>query len=701
MKTDVRSWRTAALAGIALAGASLVSGCTACGSGAHEISAETLRGDVEFLSADAFMGREAGTEPERRAARAIADRFAAAGLEPLPGEDGLLVPVELYRPGFDVEGTRLTVGSTSFAPGVDFEPFPFSGDGDISGEVVFAGYGITAPEYDWDDYDGLDVTGRVVLVMRHEPGETDPGSSFDGEASTAHAQFRRKVENAIGRGASALLLYTDPLHHDDPEDLRMNRALALEPPRQGGGGVDIPALHVSRSVAEALLADADGGIVRLQERVDAGESPAVLDVATPRASIAVRRLPESESVTVHNVVGVLPGAGGPDAGQIWIGAHHDHIGGFESDLEGDTVFNGADDNASGTAVVMALADAFAARKRPPHRSIVFATWSAEEKGLLGSRAFVERDRVPVDDIDLVVNLDMLGRNSERPIDVVGDGYATGLRDVIEAANEPVELDLNLFGGRYFGNSDHDPFYRRDVPFLFLFTGTHEDYHGRHDHADKLDYERMEGIARLAYGIVDRVADAPAAPAFIHHLTWLGVVLEPSAQDDPIGGIVKSVDPASRAAEAGIDVGDVVVGVGDTPLAGPSEAGARLKAVEPGSTVAFTYLRAGATHDVSVERARPGFLGIVPGPVGEDLRASLALGDADGILVRGLTPAGPAAAGGVAEGDVIVAIADRPVGLATLRAALEQIGGGETVSVVVMRDGKRHVLDVTLGTRPRR
>jgi hypothetical protein len=700
-------------AALACAACTVASGQSTGGS--DSIQARELRAHVRLLADDSLAGRDTGEPGVERAERYVAGIFNRVGLKPLPGQDDFYLDFPLYRQGFDAEATTLVleIGDTTRTAraGVDFRPFGFSDEGTVEGEIVFAGYGITAPEHAYDDYDGLDVEGKIALVFRHEPGETDPESVFDGASSSEHALFATKARNAREHGARGMILVTDPLHHGPGDDLRLGGTLRLEPPEQDAGAGDgaeseeheapFLSVQISRPIARELVFPSKRTLEKLQRAVEGGERPAVLPLSGARVTLSVKRQGTVETVPARNVAGVLPGRDETLKHEwILIGGHHDHIGAFEG--EGDTVFNGADDNASGVSAVLELAQAFAARSEPPRRSIVFATFAAEERGLLGSRAMVDAGHVPTDDLVFMLNLDMIGRNSDRDVTVFGDGFARGLRDVVEAANERHGLPLAFAGDSYEGNSDHDPFYRQSVPFSFFFTGTHPDYHQLGDHISKLDFKRMQSITRLAYDTVFALAERDVALSFVHNIGWLGARVE-VVEDGPSGAeaVVTGVEDASRAAAAGLRKGDAVLGFDDEVVGNPREAARRFGDVDPGAKVVLSLRRDGEPVKLEVERARTGYLGVFPAAVDEDLRQAYGLPAGQGILLRRVVPEGPAAEGGLREGDVVARISGQPVGRSNLGARLSQIGAGETVTVHVIRGGERLDLEITLGQRPER
>lgn len=493
-----------------------------------------LRDHVRHLASDELAGRDTGEPGIARAEEYIAAAFAHYGLRPLPGEDDFFVDLTLFRHGWDGAATSIEIERDGAwcagDAGVDFRPLPFSGAGVVEGEVVFAGYGITSEEHGWDDFADLDVRGKIVLVLRHEPDETDPMSSFDGTRFTEHAEFEAKARNAGRHGARAMLLVTDPLHHDPGDSLPLGEWLRLESD-EPGGAADEPFLsvHISRGLAADVLGDVD--LAELQRAVDDGRPAS--EVAVTGAKVKLRVIPrQTAKVPARNVAAFLAGSD-PRLRDQWIviGGHHDHLGSLGDDGEGgdrvatDHVFNGADDNASGTAGVLALARAFAARAAAgegPRRSLVFLTFTGEERGLLGSRAMVEQRRLSVDRTVFMLNLDMIGRNPDGALRVVGDGFTDGLHELVEEANDGIGIELAFSGTEIMPASDHHPFYRADIPFLTLFTGLHDDYHRLGDDADKLAYPRMRDILRLAYRLVSRLASAPEPPRF----------LAPPEADDP-------------------------------------------------------------------------------------------------------------------------------------------------------------------------
>jgi C-terminal processing protease CtpA/Prc len=299
----------------------------------------------------------------------------------------------------------------------------------------------------------------------------------------------------------------------------------------------------------------------------------------------------------------------------------------------------------------------------------------------------------------MLNLDMIGRNPEKPVEIVGDAYGSGVRDAVEVANEVVRLPIAFGGTNYAGNSDHHPFYVRDIPMMFFFSGLHGDYHQLGDHADKLAYDRMEQIARVAYGVVDQVASVAVTPHFIHQILWLGAEIQ--VLDGDAGAkraVITSIENDSRASRAGLVEGDVITQF-NGELRDARRIGALFRDLEPGAKLALAVARQDKTVEVSLQRARPGYLGVYPSAVEADVRAKLGLGAEEGALIRGVTPDGPAAKSGMKDGDILIRIAGLPVDVGSLSRHLARIGAGEKVDVVVVRGQERVTLKMVLGDRP--
>ena len=480
------------------------------------LSSDRLRAHVSFLAADgaespSLAGRFPGTVGIEATEQYIRSRLAAVGAESPPLADDFVHEVTLFASDFDHDRTGVTVRdgelvvAAAYAP-LSMRPLPVSDFGTVEAELVFAGYGIAAPEHDWNDYRGIDVDGRIVLVLRYEPGAFDAESGFGGADLTDHSLFATKATAARDRGALGMIVVTGNAHGDEHEDLRTPMALALEPraiaTRWARSRIPgFVAAQIDRRSVDDILAIAGTDLVELQAITDSGAPPSTVDLSGLVARVGVEQAPEPRRVAARNIVGVLR-AGSPAQDPEWvvIGAHHDHLGSFGDSAA--TVYHGADDNASGVAGVIELAAALSTTDRAVN--LAFVTFTAEEQGLLGSRAFVDDAVIPPGQIALMINLDMIGRNPDEPVRVYASQAADRFADAIEHAAEVHGLDVSLRRGVVEAVSDHFPFHQAGIAVVSVFTGLHDDYHRVTDTADLLDYDRMERILTvLADALTDQ------------------------------------------------------------------------------------------------------------------------------------------------------------------------------------------------------
>ena len=358
---------------------------------------------IQYLASDELEGRRSGTEGERKAGEYIAGEFERFGLSPL-GDSGtyfqtLEVVSEihlgdenslefLHSPSLLPTGQAGTPYS-QFKVGEDYSPFGFSSRDRMEGEMVFCGYGITAEEYHYDDYADINVEGKVVLVLRHEPQENDSHSVFQGTDFTHYAGLRDKVINARNHGAKGLILVNDPKNHQDEEDELVGLT-------HGGGISDagIPAFQVKRFIVENLLKNLGRDLEEIQSKIDKDLKPESFTMEGMRVKAFADVVREKNPA--RNVVGYLEGK--DSHANIVVGAHYDHLGyGGEGSLEPERheVHNGADDNASGTSGLLELAEAFALHKNQLEKGIVFVAFTGEEMGILGSNHYVNHPPVPL------------------------------------------------------------------------------------------------------------------------------------------------------------------------------------------------------------------------------------------------------------------------------------------------------------------
>jgi hypothetical protein len=486
------------------------------------ITATDIRRHIDFLAADSLMGRNTPSPELDRAAKYIAGEFKRYGLKPVQGS---------YFNDFNVSTVRLgkennlaittSAGERVYEIKKDFMPFDMTGSKAVNASLIFAGYGITAPEHDYDDYGGLDVKGKIVLVMRHEPGEQDPASPFNGDKDTEYSQVSSKVQNAIDHGAAGLLVITDPANHRSlvprgfpwpslfesiPDDA-LPLTLALTEKEK------IPVVQVGEAVIQQILGSVDT-LRAWQQQIDLTRRPQ----SAPLAQVQARLQTTTEATLqpTRNVVGLVEGADAKLKNElVVIGAHYDHVGYIKQRKEGeDYIYNGADDNASGTSAVLAIAKAFGAAAQKPQRSVLLMAFAGEEKGLFGSRAYVEQPLLPLENTVAMLNLDMVGRNAPDSVSVGGVTRSPDLVKINEEENRAVGMVLDYSIESYHNRSDQYNFARKKIPFLFYFTGEHPDYHRVGDHPEEINEHKIAKIATLAFRVAWRAANTDQRFRFV-------------------------------------------------------------------------------------------------------------------------------------------------------------------------------------------
>jgi hypothetical protein len=566
--------------------------------------------DVKFLASPEMRGRGTGSPELERAAAYIEGQFREFGLQPAGGA---------YQQPFQVTTHARIGGNNRFRSSVngqaetlaadDFIPLNLSASGKIAGGVVFAGYGITAPEYHYDDYAGLNVQGRIVLLLRHEPQEYDEKSVFAGRIYTQHAQLSSKAANARIHGAAAVIVVADrPNHRGDGDELeKFGTTVGLM-------DAGIPFVQVKAARVDAWFAAAGKNLDKLVEDVDRDLKPrsfAFPDGVAVEARTDVVR----EVKTVHNVAGYLPGTTGE---YVVVGAHYDHLGLGEQfsmapSLVG-TVHPGADDNASGTAGMLELARWFTHQARQK-RGILFLAFAGEELGLLGSSYYVGHPALPLDRAVAMINLDMIGRVREGKVFVGGAGTGTGLRPLLDELGPKYGLNLDFSDTTGYGSSDHTSFTTRQVPVLFFFTGLHEDYHKPSDTWDKIDAAGTVKLLSLVAEAAGALREAAERPVYVSvaqpagamgpagsfagsgYGAYFGSV--PDFGESQVGLKLAGVTEGSPAAKAGLQGGDVLVEFDGKPIQNLYDFDSALRARRPGDAVQVKVRRGGRTVEARV------------------------------------------------------------------------------------------------------
>lgn len=583
---------------------------------------ERVKKDLEYLAGKECEGRGLQTEGIKKAGEYIAGQFKAAGLKPGVG-DSFFQPFDV--PGPKKLGTPLALtfknGDKTYEPKANdgFATTDSSAAGKATGEVVFAGYGITSkdqPKY--DDYAGLDVKGKFVVVLRRTPQADDPKGPFG--PNSPHAALSSKVQNAIAHGATGVLIVSDA--GTAAADDKLIEADRIRTP--DGEPVEMPAgpvIHVKRDVIDALLKDKKTALADWEKGVNKTIVPNSFVLAgwsaASEVTLAQKKFP------TRNVVGVLEGSGDLKDETVVIGAHYDHLGyGERGSLapkdKREQIHFGADDNASGTTGLLEVARRFGAAKDRQGRRLVFVAFSGEEQGLYGSKHYAANPTVPMKSIVFMINMDMIGRMTkveEKGKDglvtkkdrlvVYGTGTSTGLEKLVD--DTLAKADYKLFkipGG--VGPSDHTSFYRKGVPVLFFFTGTHTDYHRPSDTPDTINVPGLLKVVDGVQAFAEHFSNVKTRPDLVATKGGGEDPTDPNAGvsfrgprmgfmpdnygEDGKGVLVGPVTKGGPGDKGGLKEGDFIIAVAGTPTKNMTAYTQALNKLTPGTEVEITVMR---------------------------------------------------------------------------------------------------------------
>jgi hypothetical protein len=570
--------------------------------------------DVKYLASPALKGRATGSPELEIAAGFIAGTFQELGLKPVPGQTYLQdFPVTTdaqlgaqNRFAFTENGRPMALTCPR-----DFVPFNFSSAARFSGTVVFAGYGITAPEFKYDDYAGLDVKGKLVMVLRHEPQENDEKSVFAGKLFTAHAQFVNKAANAKMHGAVGLILIDDHAAHPS-EPWELVKFGSTSGPLDAG----LAIVQVKEELIDRWFQDAGKNLEQIEAGIDKDlkpESFAFPDTIRVDAQVDIERVVK----TVHNVVAYLPGETGE---YVILGAHYDHLGmGGQYSLAPTVtaIHPGADDNASGTAGVIELARWFS--KQPKQkRGILFLAFAGEEMGLLGSAYYVAHPELPAANAVAMINMDMIGRIREGKVYIGGAATGSGLRPMLEKVTPKYALKFDFSEGPESASSDHTSFITGQIPSLFFFSGLHTDYHKPTDTWDKIDATDAARLLAMVAEVTDDLRTEEGRPQFVKvappthgegavgpvsgaagagYGPWFGSI--PDFGEGTKGVKFADITAGSPAATAGFKAGDVMVEFDGKKIDNLYDFTYALRAKQPGEKVQVKVVRDGKTIEATV------------------------------------------------------------------------------------------------------
>jgi hypothetical protein len=519
--------------------------------GSDTILADQMKADVYFLAGDEMRGRLTGSHEYAIAAEWIESRFKRLGLKPAGGKDSFF-----HR--FDLVLSRLGNQNTlSISPNEggqregrlreDYYPQIFSATAAAEGEVVFAGYGIRVPKLRWEDYSPADVRGKIVLLIDGDPGPDDPKSRFDGVVQSDHGTALKKTIDAQESGAIAVLIVS-ATRGSRARDSFPNSARGVWPDTPPhlerytlatyAQRIQIPAAQISPALAELLM---QGSGRNWNSLATTAEQAPMSKTMAGSARVKLRLSVERKVVEDRSVMAMIEGSDPQLKDEaIIVSGHYDHNG-----ATAEQIFNGADDNATGTVGVLEIAEAYvsaAAQGQRPKRTVIFSSWGSEERccgPLLGAWAWVEHPEWPLAKTVAVLNMDMIGRNEEVPesggprfnglkpqtaasnansVNVIGFSYSPDLSKAIDVANGSIDLRLlrryDNSRSNHLRRSDQWPFLNRGVPAIWFHTGLHPDYHTMYDRPEKIDYRKMERIVRLVHQLSWNLANQNGRPRIV-------------------------------------------------------------------------------------------------------------------------------------------------------------------------------------------
>jgi aminopeptidase YwaD len=572
------------------------------------ISKERIRENIKYLASDSLEGRFPGTPGIELAAKRIISEFKGAGVKPFKGnyrqEFGVTTGVELGDGNYCTWTTLVKrIGlpkdkwrklSMPWKVGKDYQPMAFSDNDSVSGELAFVGFGISAPDLNYDDYEGIDVNDKIAIIL----SETPDGEDRDGEFSN-YRSLRYKVSNAKMKGAKAVIFVR--LQGDS-----MNVFYRLNWEHIGSNS-GIPVIQAWRQSLTQFFPK-DKNLIGVEEGIKATKKPNSYYIPDTEVSFAVD-LKEVESPT-DNIIGIVEGTDSKLKDEyIVIGAHYDHLGwgGGNSRYNGmkQMIHNGADDNSSGVAAMIELAHHIA--QNPLRRSVIFMGFSAEEMGLLGSNHFVEEPLLGLDNIAAMLNLDMVGRLRNNDITIFGTGSSPMFSVIIDSIAAETGIRAAKSSDAY-GPSDHASFYRKDIPVMMLFTGLHDDYHMPSDDWNKINFEGVAAVAEFGLALAQAIDRRDSKPEFTETKipmpdkgeggrkshgyggVWFGIV--PNFETSDLGLKISGTSAGSPAEKAGLADGDIITKMDDAVITNLYDFMYKIKNHKPGDKIMVELLRGG-------------------------------------------------------------------------------------------------------------
>ena len=560
-----------------------------------------LNAHIGYLASDELEGRGIGSVGIDKAAKYIKDQYQSMGLEPGGDNDTYFQSFEITV-GVKVEDeTSLRLNGKDYELNKDFTALGISTSDDVSGNLVFAGYGITANEYNYDDYEKVDVQDKIVLLLTAEPGENDSTSQFDGVNPTVYSELREKANLARKRGARAVVLMNGPLYY--PQD----KELPAIKKSMGYYDVGIPVVHIKQALIFNYI-DSDT-LLKWQQKIDKTSESQSRMLDGVEMSIKTRL--KADKSIVKNVIGVVKPQSSDDMDSpVIIGAHYDHLGyGGPSSLAPGVheIHNGADDNASGVAAIIEIARKLMENREQLVRPIVVIAFTSEEVGLIGSTYYVKHPRYPNEKTVAMLNLDAVGRMVNDGLIVFGTETAKEWTTLLSMYNKKYGFKLTLKADGY-GPSDHASFVLKKIPVLHFFTGANADYHKPSDDIEKINFPDLDKLTAYVTDIAMYLAAESSHITYVHKpmkkkesgtessrhkgkRPWLGTVPDFSYQDGD-GFRLNGVSPGSPCEKADMRGGDIITKIDDMKINSIYDLMSMLKKRAPGDEITVYFVRDG-------------------------------------------------------------------------------------------------------------
>jgi aminopeptidase YwaD len=558
----------------------------------RQVTAKELEDHIKYLSSDSLRGRLTGSPGDSLAAVYIKNKLASYGFIPLNGDGFQRYKVtKKLVPG---SNNSLSAGGISYIAEKDFIPFAFSSNSALESEVVFAGYGfnISNDSLKWNDYENTDVRGKWILILRGDPEPDNTMSPFIPVSAD-----RDKALLAKDMGAAGVLMVSGPVF--EPQDTFDVLTSSDYYP------VGLPVFRIKRAVADNILSKSKISVAALEKKLNDTRKPfsfATKVIVNGNAEVV------REMANTRNVVMVLPGEDPQLKNEyIILGAHFDHLGmggpgSGSRALDTIGIHHGADDNASGVAMMLELAEKFAKTKGSHKRSIICISFSGEEEGLLGSKHFTDDPGIDLSKVNAMINMDMVGRlNDANNLQIGGVGTAAGLKDLVLENSDTSIIKLSLSEEGY-GPSDHSSFYGKNIPVLFYFTGAHMDYHTPTDTWDKINYKGMVEISALIFKVAEDLALENSRLQFKEAGPKAEVNRYPGRRGVTLGimpdfaGVIKNglradfVTPGKPAALGGMKKGDIITAINGKTVNNIQDYMFRMGQLKHGQTISVEVLR---------------------------------------------------------------------------------------------------------------